>query len=148
MIRLKACLACPLVVMLAGATKARAECQSEVISFQLSPDDAWAALVQEEMCTGDGPASVGVTDTVQIIARGQEPTHLNDVFAVEEHGRPENRPLIRWLAARKLQITVPNLSLIGLQKPQYSGVEISMKFEPDDPAARDRWLTDLGLRPN
>jgi hypothetical protein len=147
LVRLTVCLVCTLAVTLVGAAKARAECQSELVSFLLSPDNAWAALVQEELCTGDGPASAGVTDTVQIVERGQEPTHLNDVFGVEEHGRPENRPLIRWLAARKLQITVPNLSLIGLQKSRYAGVEISIKFEPDDPVARDRWLTDLGLKP-
>lgn len=147
LVRLMAYLGCTLAVTLVGVTKTRAECQSELVSFLLSPDEAWAAIVQEELCTGDGPASTGVTDTVQIVARGQEPTHLNDVFGIEEHGRPENRPLIHWLAARKLQITVPNLSLIGLQKSAYAGVEISIKFEPDDPVARDRWLTDLGLKP-
>jgi hypothetical protein len=77
----------------------------------------------------------------------EEPKHENDVFALDENGRPENRPITRWLSSQKLQITIPNLSLVGLQKRSYQGVEIIVKYEPDDPAARDQWLMGLGLAP-
>lgn len=52
---------------------------------------------------------------------------------------------MRWLSMNKLQITVPNKSLIGLQKSSYDGVDIMIKFEPDAPDERKQWLNSLGL---
>jgi hypothetical protein len=33
-----------------------------------------------------------------------------------QRGRPEKRPLLRWFSPQKLQITIPNISAIRLQK--------------------------------
>jgi hypothetical protein len=123
----------------------------------MSPDDVWVALVQEYTCT-DGYFVTTVTDTVQLTRRdatdaiqlgrhADESKHENDVLTLDEHGHPENRPLTRWLSAHKLQITVPNKSLIGLQKNYYQEIEIVIKYEPDDPAGREQWLRSLGLAP-
>jgi len=130
-------------------------CQRETISVLISPDDSWVALVQEDTCS-DGYFVTTVTDTVQLARHdatdvipltrhADMPKHDNDVFALDEHGHPGNRPLTRWLSPSKLQITVPNKSLIGLQKNRYEGVDIVVKFEPDDPAERELWLKSLGL---
>jgi len=135
----------------------KAGCEGETISMLLSPDDAWIALVQEHVCS-DGWFVTTVTGTVQLVGRdaidavrlgrhAEQPRHPNDIFAVDEHGRWENRPLTRWLSPKKLQITVPNKSLIGLYKGSYEGIEIIVKYEPDDPAERERWLKSLGLAP-
>jgi hypothetical protein len=139
----------------AGVAQEKGGCQREAISVLMSPDDAWVALVQEDICS-DGYFVTTVTDTVQLSPRGatdavqltshsDKPKHENDIFALDEHGHPEMRPLTRWLSPQQLQITVPNKSLIGLQKSSYEGIEVVVKFEPDDPAERERWLKSLGL---
>jgi len=142
----------------AGLAQDKRSCQGETISALKSPDDQWLALVQEDVCS-DGYFVTTVTDTVQLVHSDATdavqfsqhpgtPNHENDVFALDEHGNPVNRPLTRWLSPATLQITVPNKSLIGLQKGSYEGIDIVVRFEPDDPAERQRWLRSLGLLPN
>jgi hypothetical protein len=122
-------------------------CQSEVIATGVSPDDKWVAMVQEEVCSGPGMASTGIMEAVQIVARGQSPESSDDVFVMNGSGDPMRRPNIRWLSATLLQITVPNKSLIGLNKKNYAGIDIVTKFEPDDPAERERFLRERGFSP-
>jgi hypothetical protein len=134
-----------------------AGCSRTAISMTVSPDDTWVALVRRDICS-DGFFVTTVVNTVQLLRyaavgtidllpRPELPTiRENDVFAVEGP-TPKQRPLIRWLANSKLQITVPNLSLIGLKKDSYEKVDIIVKFEPDDPGARERWLRERGLKP-
>ena len=135
------------LLLSAYAEQASSGCQREMIAMIVSPDDVWVAMVQEEVCSGPGIATTGVSDIVQLVRRGQEPRDNDDVFAIEEHGDPANRPVMQWLSAQKLQITVPNKSLIGLNKGGYKGVEIAVRYEPNDPVARQQWLRGLGLAP-
>jgi hypothetical protein len=122
-------------------------CQREMIAMGVSPDDKWVAVVQEEVCSGLGIASTGVTDVVQLVPRDRKPENGDDIFAINENGDPTQRPNIRWLSPTKLQITVPNTALIGLDKKSYAGIEIAIKYEPDDPAERERYLKQFGLTP-
>jgi hypothetical protein len=123
-----------------------AECERETISTLMSPDDSWVAVVQEITCSNQAFGMTSVTDGVQLVRRGDELKESNDVFGVDRGGWKE-RPLTRWLSPSKLQITVLNKSLIGLQKSSYDGVDIVVKFEPDDPVERERWLKSRGLPP-
>jgi hypothetical protein len=122
-------------------------CQREMVAMGVSPDDKWIAVVQEEVCSGLGIASTNVTDVVQLVPRERKPENGDDIFAVEGHGDPTQRPNIRWLSSTKLQINVPNKSLIGLDKKNYAGIEIAVKYEPDDPAERERFLKQFDLTP-
>jgi hypothetical protein len=140
-----------LLIIMAGTVSAGtavAACDADTISTLVSPDDDWVALVQEVVCSGEGFGTTSITDGVQIVRRGGQPEKGNDICVIDEGGHPENRPLIRWLSYRKLQITVPNKSLIGLQKNTYMDFEIVIKFEPDDPIARERWLRSLKSSPD
>jgi hypothetical protein len=95
-----------------------------------------------------------MSDVVQLVRHSQlskeirltwkhdEANHEGDVFGLDIHGHREDRPRLWWLSPTKLQITVPNKSLIGLQKADYQGIEIVVKFEPDDPAERERFLKE------
>lgn len=132
----------------------KAGCQRETISMSVSPDNAWIALVQEDICS-DGAFVTTITNTILLVrhdsieniplaAHAETPAHPNDIFTMDKPG-PENRPTIRWLSAAKLQVTVPNKSLIGLKKDHYDTIEIVIKYEPDDPAERERWRKSLGL---
>lgn len=124
----------------------KAGCNRMIVSTVMSPDNAWVALVQEEVCA-DGAFTTAVTNTVQIARRGEEAMPQQDVFAIDNHGHYENRPRIRWLSSSTVQITVPNKSLIGLHKMNIHDIDIVVKFDPDDPIERERFLRELGLEP-
>jgi hypothetical protein len=133
------------VLIHAGLANDKSECERKTISMLMSPDDFWIVFVHEDTCSGESFATTGITDTIQLVRAGGEVSEQGDIFAVEEHGNPLNRLLTQWLGPRRLQITVPNRSLIGLKKRRYEDVEIIMKYEPDDPAERARFLKELGL---
>ena len=71
--------------------------------------------------------------------------HDNDVLSVDYYGHFENRPILKWTSPQDLQITVPNLSTVGLKKNSYQGLVVTLKYDPDDPAAREKWRTEHGL---
>ena len=85
------------------------------------------------------------TDGISFALRPEQPEQENDVLVVDYYGRAENRPLIRWLSSGKLQVTVANISGIGLQKTSYREVEIVVNYDADDPVARNKWQKDHGL---
>jgi hypothetical protein len=125
-----------------GVAMARGEldCERETISALVSPDNAWVALVQEGVCSDGGFVTIStdtvqlarrdLTDTIQLAPRAEKPEHENDIFVVDHYGHAENRPLTQWLSPRKLRITIPNISGVGLQKSSYQGVDIIVKYEP------------------
>jgi hypothetical protein len=124
-----------------------AGCSRDLIGIAVSPDDSRVALVQEEVCS-DGAFQTTILDYVQLVRRGAEPTRENDIFAVDEHGVAKYRPLLQWLSPQELQITVPNKSLIDLRKSRYEETEVFVKFNPDNPIERDRFLEENGLPPD
>jgi|HubBroStandDraft_3_1064219.scaffolds.fasta_scaffold138402_2 hypothetical protein len=141
---------------LATETQQKGGSQRQTISGEISPDETWWAFTQEDVCS-DGYFITTIIDTVQLVRRDTvdtidltkhavEPRHEDDVLAIDEHGRPENRPLTRWLSPQTLQITVPNKSLFSLRKSTFEGIEILIKYDPDDPVERERWLKSLGLQ--
>jgi hypothetical protein len=123
-----------------------AGCSRNTIEMLVSPDDIWAAFVQEEVCS-DGAFVTTVVNYVQVERRGVEPTRENDVFAIVDHGALDDRPILQWLTTRELRIMVPNNALIGLQKGSYQEINVVVRFEPDDPADRQQFLKSLGLDP-
>jgi hypothetical protein len=114
----------------------------------VSPDDAWTALIQEDLCS-HGPAfTTSILDRVQLVRRNEESKENSDVLIVDEGGHPENRPLTQWLSPKKLQITIPNKSLVSLRKSSLEGIEVAVKFNPYNPAERSRFLKERGLPPD
>lgn len=155
-------LAVPLPVMgfmpLDGAAMAQGDlpCERGTIALSVSPDKTWVAFVLEGMCIS-GRITVS-TNTVRLarrdsmneislVSRPEKPEYENDVLVVDDYGHPENRPLLHWLSLRKLQITIPNISGVGLQKSSFQDVDIVIKHEPDDLAARGKWQTERGQMP-
>lgn len=147
------------LMLLNGVAMAREnlECERETISMLVSPDNAWVALVQEGVCSDGGSVTIS-TDTVrlarrdsiekiQLTSRHEKPEYENDILVVDYYGHPENRPLIQWLSPQKLQITIPNISGVELRKGSYQGIEIVVKYELDDAAAREKWQRERGLAP-
>jgi hypothetical protein len=136
-----------------GLAQQKAGCERRAISMRMSPDYVWVAVVHENVCS-DGYFVTTLTYVVQLLRResldsirlipySDKPQNDNDVLAGEMSH--ENPPELRWVSASKLQITVPNRSLIGLQKRSSDGVEVVLKFDPDDPSDRERWLKERGF---
>jgi hypothetical protein len=133
------------------------ECERGTISMSVSPDDAWVALVQEGFCSDGGFVTVSIdtvrlvrrdlVDTIQLALHPEKSQYENDVLVVDYYGHWENRPLVQWLSAQRLQITIPNISGVGLQKSSYQGIDVAIKYEPDDPAVREKWRREHGLAP-
>jgi hypothetical protein len=130
-------------------------CQREPISMLLSPDNDWIAMVQEGTCSNRLGVTVS-TDIVQLVPREDlqtvklgstldQPEHDNDILSLDYYGHFESRPTLKWISPKNLQITVPNISNIGLKKKSYRDVTITLRFEPDDPVAREKWRKERGL---
>jgi hypothetical protein len=81
------------------------------------------------------------TSTVGIVWAGNGPTEDDIVYSADSYWR-EAKPRGQWLSAEKLQITVPTTASIALFTSWHRGVEVVLKFDPDDPAERLRWLRD------
>ncbi len=137
--------------------QAEVQCERQPISVEVSPDSSWVALVEEGLCSDGRFVTVStftvrlverdLTDTIKLSRRSEEPDYEGDILVVDDYGSLQNRPLLQWISPRKLQITIPNISGIGLKKDSYRGVDVVIKYEPDDPAARDRWQKERGLSP-
>jgi hypothetical protein len=134
------------VVILTDLMRAKAGCDNNTIETTISPDNSATAVLKEEICS-DGLFQTEVDDYVQVARPGVEPTRDDDVFAVDNNGGPKGYPALHWLSPRQLQITVPNKSLIGLQKANFQGIDIVVKFDPDDPVERERFLQQFRLGP-
>lgn len=118
-------------------------CEKRTVSTSLSPDRIWSAVVREEICS-DGAFTTSAANVVQLVRSGETETDEGKIFSADTGGHPENTPLLKWLAPRLLQITVPNKSLIGLSKSTFGDVNIQVKFDPDNPEERKRWLKEIG----
>src|SRR5260370_4105295 len=104
-------------------------------------DHTWRGMVREEVCSAGAFITTAV-DIVNLSRTGSDGVKGNggDVFAVDGGGPPEDRPVVRWLGPRLLEIVVPNKSSIGLRKDAFDGVTIRVSFTPDNPEERRRWL--------
>jgi hypothetical protein len=147
------------VIVANGVAMARGEleCERQTISALVSPDNAWIALVQEGVCSDGGLVTIStdtvqlerrdLADTIYLAPRPDKAEHENDILVVDYYGHAENRPVTQWLSPSELQITIPNISGVGLHKSSYQGVDIILRYEPNDPAAREKWQNEHGLAP-
>jgi hypothetical protein len=125
-----------------------AGCGRQTISTLVSSDDNWTATIEEDLCSHGPSFTTVVLDRVRLIRRGERARDDGEVLILEEGGRPENRPLVQWLSPYQLQITVPNRMFLNLRKNSYDGVEVIVKFSPNDPSERKQFLKERGLPPD
>ena len=147
-------LATGLVLSISTAVAEDLPCERQTVAVSVSPGDSWVASVEEGMCVS-GPVTVSTntvrlmrrssTNQISLASRPEKPEQENDVLVVDHYGHDENRPSLRWLSSGKLQITIPNISAVGMQKTTYQEVDVVIKYEPDDSAAREKWRKERGL---
>jgi len=137
-----------LVVVWLGARPLACASESTVKAQVLfSPNGAWEADIDERVCSTGSIASTASDDIVVIRRPGQAAgrgaaQQPGDVFVIQSQS-PEQVPTLQWLSPQQLQITVPNLSFVDLLQSSYQGIQITVKFDPDDPVERAKFLAQF-----
>jgi hypothetical protein len=103
-------------------------------------------LIRQEVCA-DGVFITTVSDVVQIVRPGNQPTQANSVLTADDEGGDQVRLHLQWTSSTTLEITVPNRSLIGLRKDSFEDINIPVKYDPDDPADRAHFLKQFNAKP-
>ncbi|MGH7152431.1 MAG: hypothetical protein ACREF3_00780 [Acetobacteraceae bacterium] len=74
------------------------------------------------------------------LASTSDPAKVANILSVDTDGVDAKRPRVAWIANNVLQITAANLSYVAIDRREYDGVRIVLRFDPDDPATRTAWL--------
>lgn len=99
-----------------------------------SPDGAWVANVQEEVCATPTGARAGIT---VVLTSATDPERLKRVFIMAVPRSRDDWPRIRWPTASAMEVRVPNLAeSVNLLEARFEDVTVSMTYCQDDPAAR------------
>jgi len=116
-----------------------------------SPDGAWVAKVQEEVCTTATGAAAGIT---VIIEAGNDEQRSKRVFIMPVPRSRDDWPRVRWMSPTALELRVANLSEASPPDPQFEGVNIVLAYCNDNPqqraqlvaykAAVKQWQKDVG----
>ncbi len=113
----------------------------------VSPDGAWKAYVDETVDEGEWPGFTDIYNMVHLVSlRGHDDAVT--VLTVDYDGLEDDKPRIAWTSEDVLQITVPNQSYMTIHKHEYRGVRVDLRFNPDDPVAREariKWLHEPAL---
>jgi len=124
-------------------------CEHAIVARVPSPDGAWEARVNEDVCLyGFGTGAV-VAGVHLVSTRG--PARFADLLGVQTGGHEDERPSLAWTAPDVLQVTVPNPTYLKVLTRQFDGVRVELRFESDDPAERAAWLRQLrqyGMSPD
>ena len=138
-------LATTLFLSLLGPADAADGCKHTVVGRQVSPGQAWQAVVDETICDA-GPYSSDITATVRV-GRVSSSAAIA-VLGVDTGGHAEDRPRLTWSGANILDVTVPNLSFLKVLQLRPGDVRVHLLFSPNDPAARKAWLSQHNLSPD
>lgn len=103
-----------------------------------SPDGARRAVRMDFACGGFGGASLFTA--VGIVPRDRIPSVGDEVFVGGEYDKDTVR--LEWKSPKNLQITVPNSAEIYMRKDLHWGILVEIKFDPDDPIAREKLLRE------
>lgn len=100
-----------------------------------SPDGAWVASVQEEVCDSDNGAVAGIT---VVLGSSRDTSRSRRVFIMPVPRSRDDWPRVRWLAADAMELRVPNLSEAPAPEPLYEGIRITLAYCGDNPEDRAR----------
>jgi hypothetical protein len=102
-----------------------------------SPDGAWTAWGVYIGC--GGPMTIRAASLVAIARKGEEPGMVDEVLGGDWRMAGAK---MEWNGTRHLQITLPINAIIHMQEKSIHDISIEIKFDPDDPQAREQFLRD------
>jgi hypothetical protein len=100
-----------------------------------SPDRAWTARGIYLGC--GGPMTIRAWDNVVIVKKGQEPTIGDEVLTGDWD---VNLVKLEWKNENLLRITLPIEAEIYRLEAGLHDIAVEVKFDPDDPEAREQVL--------
>jgi len=121
-------------------------CEHAIIARVPSPDGAWEARVDEDVCLfgfGTGAVVVGV----QLVST-RDSARSADLLGVQTGGHEDERPSLAWTAPDLLQVTIPNPFYLKVLTRKFDGVRVELRFESDDHAERAAWQRQLDMLPD
>jgi len=121
-------------------------CEVAIVGRVSSPDHAWDAVLSEATCPV-GFAGMDITTEVHLVST-RDPAHFADLLGVDTGGHEDDRPRLAWTAPDVLRVMVPNPFYLKVLTRQFDGVRVDLRFDPDDPAAKDAWLREHNLPPD
>ena len=138
--------ALPLAFYFLGMWDARhgvSPCENAIVARLPSPDAAWEAVLDQSTCpVGMGGASI--VAGVNLVST-RDPARTAVLLGVDTGGHEDDRPRLAWTAPDILQVTIPNPFYLKVLTRQFDGVRVDLRFDPDDPAAKNAWLREHNL---
>jgi hypothetical protein len=117
----------------AAGNAAERICDRSETTATPSPDGAWVANVQHEVCdTGTG-AAAGIT---VVLASVKDPARSKRVLMMPVPRSRDDWPRVRWQGSNAVELRVANLSEAPAPEPEFEGIRIALAFCNDNP--RDR----------
>src|ERR1700753_3518008 len=113
----------------------------EILVNLPSPTGEWIAVVTEDIV--DGPPILSSVTTGVTLTSTIYPTWSIYILGLDWRGNKDRLPRVAWSASNVLRVTVPNLSSPYILTRHAGGVDVDIRFEPDDPAARAAWLKEI-----
>jgi hypothetical protein len=118
-------------------------CEHAIVARLPSPDGAWEARVDETACLyGMG---VGYVVAEAHLVSTRDPARFDVLLGVDTGGHGDERPRLAWTAPGVLQVTVLNRFYLKVLTRRFDGVRVDLRFDPDNPAAKDAWLREHNL---
>ena len=96
----------------------------------VSPDGAFSAIVDENVCEGEYAFLSSVTWTVDVVSQSDSTKRLA-VFSFDDNGGPDTRPVLKWIAAERLVVTALTPAGVGIKKSAFATVNVLYKYVRD-----------------
>lgn len=114
---------------------------------RVSPDGAWKAYVDLIIHQNSGHRVLQAADRVYLMAMANPSDSAAVMLMTDLNEADDVFPRLEWITPEILRVTVANRSFVKVMRPEYRGVHVELRFDPDDPAARDAWLNSVKQPP-
>lgn len=140
--------ALPLAFYFLGMWDARhgvAPCEKDIVARLPSLDGAWEAVLDQSTClVGLGGASI--VARVNLVST-RDPARTAVLLGVDTGGHGDEWPRLVWTAPDVLQVTVYDHFYLKVLTREFGGVQVDLRYDPDDPADRAAWQREHGMSP-
>ena len=127
-----------------------AGCDRSIVAQSTAPDASLIVEVLRETCTGLGSFDNGY---VLLHPPGGKKEPKDAILRVQINYEVANIPRLAWDSSHDLVITLPLDAWTSPHREVYRSVHVTVKFDPDDPVARqkiedahEKWARELNER--
>ena len=115
------------------------ECE-RIATFEVpSTDSTWIAVHHQDVCGVLAHSPVEFVD----LRLSKHPTRAATVLEFSGAWSGPDDVSVRWTQPRRLEVTVPNLTLFDTLTTTYKGVQITVVYDHADSLARAAWVREM-----